>query len=167
MISSNRRWINTYKNLFSIIFPVVHNWIKIDINMALEFPIKAMQSQYLHKTNDSLKNLNPNSTLPLKFLRFYLSLLDRASWFINYILLFAKQYLVPWWLRWLCAFLQWRSPSFNPLLEISPREGTVKPLQYSYLGNSMDRRAWRATVHEVTRVGYDWAHTHWNYGNGD
>ena len=29
------------------------------------------------------------------------------------------------------------------------------PLQYSSLGNPMDRGAWRAAVHRVTRVGHD------------
>ena len=29
------------------------------------------------------------------------------------------------------------------------REGNGKPLQYSYLGNPMDRGAWQAAVHEV------------------
>ena len=33
---------------------------------------------------------------------------------------------------------------------ISLGEGNGKPLQYSCLGNPMDRGAWRATVHEVT-----------------
>ena len=33
----------------------------------------------------------------------------------------------------------------------SPGGGTGKPLQYSYLGNSMDRGAWQATVHRVTK----------------
>ena len=28
-----------------------------------------------------------------------------------------------------------------------PREGNGNPLQYSCLGNPMDRRAWQATVH--------------------
>ena len=31
----------------------------------------------------------------------------------------------------------------------SPGEGNRKPLQYSYLGNSMDSRAWWATAYEV------------------
>ena len=31
----------------------------------------------------------------------------------------------------------------------SPGEGKSNPLQYSCLENSMDRGAWRATVHEV------------------
>ena len=39
----------------------------------------------------------------------------------------------------------------------SPGEGNDKPLQYSCLGNPMDRGAWRATVHRVTRVGHDLA----------
>ena len=32
----------------------------------------------------------------------------------------------------------------------SPREGNGYPLQYSCLENSMDRRAWEATVHGIT-----------------
>ena len=39
----------------------------------------------------------------------------------------------------------------------SPREGNGNPFQYSCLGNSMDRGAWWATIHGVTRVGYDLA----------
>ena len=33
----------------------------------------------------------------------------------------------------------------------SPREGTGNPLQYSCLKNPMDRGAWRAIVHRVTK----------------
>ena len=33
----------------------------------------------------------------------------------------------------------------------SPRVGNGNPLQYSYLGNPMDRGAWQATVHGVTK----------------
>ena len=33
----------------------------------------------------------------------------------------------------------------------SPGEGHGNPLQYSCLGNPMDRGAWGATVHEVTK----------------
>ena len=32
----------------------------------------------------------------------------------------------------------------------SSGEGNGNPLQYSYLDNPMDRRAWKATVHGVT-----------------
>ena len=33
----------------------------------------------------------------------------------------------------------------------SREEGNGNPLQYSCLGNRMDRGAWRATVHEVAK----------------
>ena len=38
-----------------------------------------------------------------------------------------------------------------PGLERSPGEGNGNPLQYSCLRNPMDRGAWRATVHGVTK----------------
>ena len=38
-----------------------------------------------------------------------------------------------------------------PGLERSPGEGNGSPLQYSCLENPMDRGAWRATVHRVTK----------------
>ena len=37
----------------------------------------------------------------------------------------------------------------------SPGEGNGNPLHCSCLGNPMDRAAWQATVHGVTRVGHD------------
>ena len=39
-----------------------------------------------------------------------------------------------------------------PGLGRCPGEGNGNPLQYSCLANSMDRGAWRATVHEVAKV---------------
>ena len=38
-----------------------------------------------------------------------------------------------------------------PELGRSPGEGNGNPLQYSWLGNPMDRRAGQATVHGVTK----------------
>ena len=38
--------------------------------------------------------------------------------------------------------------------EDTPGEGNGNPLQYSYLENLMDRGPWRATAHEVARVGH-------------
>ena len=38
-----------------------------------------------------------------------------------------------------------------PGLERTPGEGNDNPLQYSCLGNSMDRGAWQATVQGVTK----------------
>ena len=37
----------------------------------------------------------------------------------------------------------------------SPGEGNGNPLQYSCLGNPMDREAWQATVHGLQRVGHN------------
>ena len=42
-------------------------------------------------------------------------------------------------------------PSLIPGLGRSPGEGNGNPLQYSCLENPMDREAWWATVHEVTK----------------
>ena len=39
----------------------------------------------------------------------------------------------------------------------SPGEGNNNPLQYSCLGNPMDRGIWWVTVHKVLRVGHDLA----------
>ena len=51
----------------------------------------------------------------------------------------------------LSVCLQCGRPVFNPGSGRSPGEGNGNPLQYSYLENSMDRGAWQATVHGVTR----------------
>ena len=37
----------------------------------------------------------------------------------------------------------------------SPGRGNGNPLQYSYMGNTMDKGAWRATVHGVANSSYD------------
>ena len=44
-----------------------------------------------------------------------------------------------------------RDADLTPGLRRSPGGGHGNPLQYSYLGNPMDRRAWQATVHEVAK----------------
>ena len=41
-------------------------------------------------------------------------------------------------------------PGLIPRMGRSPGEGNGNPLQYSCLGNPMDRGAWWATVHGVT-----------------
>ena len=38
-----------------------------------------------------------------------------------------------------------------PVLGRAPGEGTGNPLQYSYLGNPMDRGVWWAPVHGVAK----------------
>ena len=44
-----------------------------------------------------------------------------------------------------------RETGLIPELGRSPGEGNGNPLQYSCLGNPMDRGAWWATVHGVTK----------------
>ena len=44
-------------------------------------------------------------------------------------------------------------PGSNPELERSSGEGNGNPLPYSWLENPLDRGAWRATVHGVTKSG--------------
>ena len=45
-----------------------------------------------------------------------------------------------------------RDTGLIPGLERSPGGGHGNPLPYSCLGNSMDRGAWWATVHEVVEL---------------
>ena len=44
-----------------------------------------------------------------------------------------------------------RDADLVPKSGSSPGEGNGNPLQYSCLDNLMDRRAWQATVHSVTK----------------
>ena len=50
-----------------------------------------------------------------------------------------------------------RDVGLIPGLGRSPEEGNGNPLQYSSLENSLDRGAWQATVHGITRLGHDLA----------
>ena len=43
----------------------------------------------------------------------------------------------------------------TPVLGRTPGEGNGNPLQYSCLGNPMDREAWCDTVQDVTRAGHN------------
>ena len=51
-------------------------------------------------------------------------------------------------------------PGLLPGSGRSPGKGNGYSLQYSCLGNLIDRGAWRATVHGAIRVGQEWAHFH-------
>ena len=48
-------------------------------------------------------------------------------------------------------------PDSIPMLGRSPGEGHGNPLQYSCLENSMDRGAFRVTVHRVTKSQTRWS----------
>ena len=59
--------------------------------------------------------------------------------------------LLPWWLRCKESACNAGDPSLRPELGTSPGEGNGNILQYSCLENPMDRGAWWATVHAVTK----------------
>ena len=61
---------------------------------------------------------------------------------------------LPWWLSDKEATANaWDTGGRGPIPELgrSPGEGNGNPVQYSCLGNPMDRGAWPATVHEVAQ----------------
>ena len=59
--------------------------------------------------------------------------------------------------RWLsgkeftCQFKRWKRCRFYSWVWKTPEGGNSNPLQYSCLENSMDREAWQATVHGVSK----------------
>ena len=53
------------------------------------------------------------------------------------------------------SMCQYRKLGFNPQKGRFPGEGNDNALQYSCLGNPMDRGAWWATVHGVASAGHD------------
>ena len=57
------------------------------------------------------------------------------------------------------------APGSIPDLGRSPGEGNSYPVQYSGLENSVDRKAWQATVHRVTksRMRPSGSHFHFSY----
>ena len=64
---------------------------------------------------------------------------------------------IPWWFSGKESTCQAVNAGSIPGSGRSPREGHGNPLQYSCLGNPMDRGAWRAALHGVTRVAQSWA----------
>ena len=64
---------------------------------------------------------------------------------------------LPWWLSVKETACQCRKHRFDPWVWKTPGEGNGNPLQYSCLGNPMDRGGWRATVHDNARVRHDLA----------
>ena len=57
----------------------------------------------------------------------------------------------PWWLSGKEHTCQFRRHGFNLWVGKFPGEENDNPLQDSCLGNPMDRGAWQATVHVVTK----------------
>ena len=58
---------------------------------------------------------------------------------------------LPWWLSGKESACNAGDPSVIPYLGRSPGKGNGYLHQYSCLENSMDRRTWRALVHEVSK----------------
>ena len=62
------------------------------------------------------------------------------------------------YINWASLVLSGKEPAcqrrrhvLNPWVGTTPWSGKWQPFPYSCLGNPMDRGAWRATVHEVTK----------------
>ena len=82
--------------------------------------------------------------------------------FFSYEWCWVSFHGLPWWLRWWRICLPCRRLGLILELGQSPGEGNSSPLQYSCLGNPMDRGAWWAIVHGVAKsTRHNWAtHTH-------
>ena len=65
--------------------------------------------------------------------------------------LWVYDFELPWWLRCKESACNAGDLGLIPGLERSPGEGNGTPLQYSYLENSVDSGALRATVHGVEK----------------
>ena len=66
-------------------------------------------------------------------------------------------YRLPWLLSSEESALNIGNTGLIPRSRKSPGEGNGNPLQYSCLGNPMDRGVWQATAHGITRVRHDLA----------
>ena len=67
----------------------------------------------------------------------------------------VKTYRLPWWLSGKESACNVGDASLIPGLGRSPGEGKGTPVQYSCLGNPMDRGDCCATVYRVARVRYN------------
>ena len=77
--------------------------------------------------------------------------MNYSQYFHNKILTLVN----PWWLR--DKESTCNAGDMGPISGSgrSPGEGSDNPLQYSCLGNPMERGAWQPTVHGGHRVGHD------------
>ena len=69
---------------------------------------------------------------------------------------------LPWWNSGKESACQCRKQErlLIPASEGCPGGGNGNPLQYSCLGNPLDRGTWTASIRGVSRVGHDWVHTY-------
>ena len=78
-----------------------------------------------------------------------LSLVDRTWKKTKPLFIFCSGF--PWWLSGKEPMCQAEGPGLIPESGRSPREENGNSLQYSCLGNPMDRGTWWATVHGVAK----------------
>ena len=96
-----------------------------------------------------------------KFLSVFIPSLQKWVWVLGCVLLGFGFFHQGWWLRGFPGGLVVKNPPANagdtgdadliPGSGRSPGEGNSNSPQYSCLGNPMDRGAWWATVHWVTK----------------
>ena len=70
---------------------------------------------------------------------------------LRFLLGYNRKHGVPWWLNGKNPPANAADAGSIPGLGRFPGEGNGNPLQHSCLGNSMDKRAWQATVHGVEK----------------
>ena len=73
------------------------------------------------------------------------------SWITLIFLLSKLYYKLPWWLSGKESTCQCREDGFNPCVGKIPWRRKGSPLQYSCLGDPMDRGAWWVTIHGVAK----------------
>ena len=74
------------------------------------------------------------------------------SWYKTRHIVGTQHTRLSWWLISKESACNAGDIGLIPRLGRSPREGNRSPLQNSCLGNSMDRGAWWATVHGITKT---------------
>ena len=74
---------------------------------------------------------------------------------LKLLLYVSRLIMLPWGLRGKESAYNAGDVGLIPGSVRSPGEGNGNPLQYSCLENPMERGAWQATAHGVTRVRHD------------
>ena len=67
-----------------------------------------------------------------------------------------RQERLPWWFSGKQSTCSAGDLGLIPGLRRSPEEGNGNPFHHPCLGNSMDRRAWWATVHGIAKSQHNW-----------
>ena len=73
------------------------------------------------------------------------------TFFFFFFYVLSQVFGLPWWLSGKESTCNVGNEDSIPWLGISPGEGIGNPLQYSCLENPMDRGAWWAIVHGITK----------------